>query len=134
MQDKQIEELTFNELKNSNSFSIVREHILQVSDGICAFYNHGKIRDHKTGKETYIDEDLLDVLFPMFEQYAVTQMKRKGVYDLANEKEQLREDINTDEQLKELVSKIDYNNKEQVQALKDVLKVKYPNINKLWEV
>ena len=70
----------------------------------------------------------------MFEKYAVTQMKRKGVYDLVNEKEQLREDINTDEQLKELVSKIDYNNKEQVEALKDVLKVKYPNINKLWEL
>jgi len=128
------EELTFNELKNSNGFSIIREHILQVSDDICAFYNHGKIIDHETGKETWISEDLLDVLFPMFEKYTITQMKRKGVYDLVNEKEQLREDINTDEQLKELVNKIDYNNKEQVEALKELLKVKYPNINKLWEV
>lgn len=129
-----MEELTFNELKNSNSFSIIREHILQVDNHICAFYNHGKIRDHKTGKETWISEDLLDILFPMFEKYAITQMKRKGVYDLANEKEQIKEDINTDEQLKEIVNKIDYNNKEQVEALKDLLKIKYLNINKLWEV
>lgn len=132
MKDKQIQELSLEELKNSNSFSIVREHILQVSDDICAFYNHGKIRDHKTGKETYINENLLDVLFPMFEKYAVTQMKRKGVYDLANEKEQLEPDINTDKQLKELANKL--NNKEQVEALKKLLKVKYPNINKLWEL
>lgn len=132
MKDKQIGELSLEELKNSNNFSIVREHILQVSDGICAFYEHGRIRDHKTGKETYIDENLLDVLFPMFEKYAVTQMKRKGVYDLANEKEQLEADINTDKQLKELANKL--NNKEQVEALKKLLKVKYPNINKLWEL
>lgn len=134
MKDEQIEELTFEELKNSNDFQIVKETILQVSDGICAFYGHGKIRDLKTGKETYISDKLLDVIFPMFEKYAVTQMKRKGVYDLANEEEQLREDINTDEQLKEIVNKIDYNNKEQVEALKDLLKTKYPNINKLWEM
>ena len=132
MKHKQIEQLSLEELKNSNNFSIVREHILQVSDGICAFYEHGTIRDHKTGKETYIDENLLDVLFPMFEKYAVTQMKRKGVYDLANEKEQLEADINIDKQLKELVNKV--NNKEQVEALKKLLKVKYPNINKLWEL
>lgn len=134
MKDKRLEELTFNELKNSNSFSIVREHILQVSDGICAFYNHGKIRDHETGKETCIDENLLDILFPIFEKYAITQMKRKGVYDLADEKEQLRKDINTDEQLKEIVDKIDYNSKEQIEALKNLLKSKYPGINKLWEI
>ena len=89
MKDKQIEELSFEELKNSNNFSIIREHILQVSDGICAFYDRGKIRDHKTCKETYISEDLLDVLFPMFDKYATTQMKRNGVHGLADEKEDL---------------------------------------------
>lgn len=134
-----MEELHLGELKNSNNFSIIREDILQVSGSICAFYNRGKIRDHKTGKETQINGDLLDILFPMFEKYAVTQMKRRGVYDSADEKEekkqeQLRADINIDEQLKEFVDKIDYNNKEQIEAFKDFLKNKYPNINKLWEL
>lgn len=134
MKDKQIEELSFEELKKSNNFQIIKEKILQVSDNICSFYDRAYIRDLTTGKETYINENLVDVLFPMFDKYATTQMKRQGVYDLANEKEQLREDINTDEQLKEIVNKIDYNNKEQVEALKELLKVKYPNINKLWEM
>jgi len=134
MKDKQIEELSFEELKKSNNFQIIKEKILQVSDSICSFYDRAYIRDFITGKETYINENLVDVLFPMFEKYATTQMRRKGVYNLANEKEQpIEENTNTDEQLKEFIKRIDYNNKEQVEALKDVLKVKYPNINKLWE-
>ena len=134
MGDKQIEELTFEELKKSNNFQIIKEKILQVSDSICSFYDRAYIRDLTTGKETYINENLVDVLFPMFEKYAITQMKREGVYNLANEKEQLTQSIDVDDIIKELASKIDYNSKEQVEALKDVLKVKYPNINKLWEM
>ena len=135
MKDKQIEELTFEELKKSNNFQIIKEKILQVSDNICSFYDRAYIRDLTTGKETHINENLVDVLFPMFEKYATTQMKRKGVYNLANEKEQpIEENTTTDEQLKEFIKRIDYNNKEHVENLKELLKIKYPNINKLWEM
>ena len=135
MKDKQIEELSFEELKKSNNFQIIKEKILQVSDNICSFYDRAYIRDFITGKETYINENLIDVLFPMFEKYATTQMKREGVYNLANEKEQPIEDNTTiDVQLKEFINRIDYNNKEQVEILKELLKIKYPNIDKLWEM
>ena len=128
-------ELSFEELKKSNNFQIIKEKILQVSDSICSFHDRAYIRDFTTGKETYINENLVDVLFPMFEKYATTQMKREGVYNLANEKEQsIEENTTIDEQLKELVNKIDYNNKEQIEVLKELLKVRYPNINKLWEI
>ena len=127
--------LSFEELKKSNNFQIIKEKILQVSDNICSCYDRAYIRDFITGKETYINENLIDVLFPMFEKYATTQMKREGVYNLANEKEQsIEENTTIDEQLKELVNKIDYNNKEQIEVLKELLKVRYPNINKLWEI
>lgn len=125
-------ELSFEELKKSNNFQIIKEKILQVSDNICSFYDRAYIRDFITGKETYINENLVDVLFPMFDKYATTQMKREGVYNLANEKKQpIEEGTTVDEQLKELAAKL--NNKEQ-EVLKNVLKVKYPNINKLWEI
>ena len=94
---------------------------------MCNYIKRYNRINKETGKETWINEDLLDTLFQNMLKH---KWKEKGVYNLEVEKEQLREDINTDEQLKE----IDYNNKEQVQALKDVLKVKYPNTNKLWEL
>lgn len=82
--------MELNKLKN---FQIVREHTLQVSNDICAFYNGAKIIDLETNKEEYIREDLVDLIFPMFDKYAVTQMKRNGAYDFLEAKEELKERI-----------------------------------------
>jgi hypothetical protein len=79
-----MDRLNLRDLKN---FQIVKQDILQVHDGICAFYDRAFIRDLDTGKEAFIDSKLINLIFPLFDKYAETQMKRSGVWDAANSKE-----------------------------------------------
>ena len=45
---------------DKDNFQIILENILQMSNGICSFYDHAKIRDLNTGNEEYVNEELAD--------------------------------------------------------------------------
>lgn len=66
--------------KDIKNVKIIREEILQMQNGVCAFYEMGKIVDMDTGQIDYLNPELLNILFPMFDKYAETKMRRMGVW------------------------------------------------------
>ena len=120
----------FDQMKN---FSIIREHILQVSNDICAFYERAKVHDLDTGEEEYIREDLVDMLFPMFDKYATTYMKREGKCNYEKE-DKLLKLLESDKELNDLLGEIDVENAEQVSTARRIVEGRYPNISKLWRL
>lgn len=73
--------------EKGKNIQIIKEHILQLQNGVCAFYDMGKIVDMDTGEVEYLNPELLNTIFPLFDKYAETQMKRAGVWKKEEEKE-----------------------------------------------
>ena len=67
--------LCFKDLKDLKRFQIIREEIIQVTDGHCDIYYRGKIRNPETGEEEYIDSDLVEIIMDILPKYRDTHIK-----------------------------------------------------------
>ena len=79
--------MNFKEVADGKQYQIIREHILQTDGSVTAFYERAKIIDLRTGEEEYINEEIVDLFFPLYDEYNIGQMKRAGVYSVGVDKE-----------------------------------------------
>ena len=81
--------MDFKRVAEGKNYQIIREHILQTSQGVTSFYESAKVRDLNTGEEDYINEDVVDLFFSLYDDYAIGEMKRKSVWNLAQEEDKV---------------------------------------------
>lgn len=80
--------MDYTKIKN---VQIIKERILQLQNGVCSFYDMGKVVDLDTGRVDYLNPELLKILFPMFDKYAETQLRRAGVWKGTEEEKEVTE-------------------------------------------